>query len=156
MAWRCAGAGELGVHLNHVANIDDQQEGRPTFDGRQRGHSFRPVRELATRIVEATGLSAQADLFGFKHETGPTVTVNAALAARAVAARQRDATLENVSVFTCVLAGRFRVGNADQIGELQHEKLIVGELSAVGVLPTINELGCLLSKFCGGNHGVEA
>jgi hypothetical protein len=73
-----AGAGEVGVQLDDVADIDDDQERRPALVGGQRaGVAFGLAAGAQQGIVEALAGSAEFDLLGFENEMAALVAVDA-------------------------------------------------------------------------------
>ena len=78
----CAGAGELGVQLDHVADIDDDQERRAAFGGGQRAGVVLGLAAGAQhRVVEALAVGLP-ELLGFQHERRAAVAVDEAAATR--------------------------------------------------------------------------
>ena len=102
-----AGAGEFGVELDDVADIDDDQEGRPAFVGGQvAGVVFSLAAGAQHGVVEHAGLEAGADFLGLADEGGAPVAVDEAVAGAAVAVVKDDAALEDVGVVAGVFVGR--------------------------------------------------
>jgi hypothetical protein len=150
---RFARAGELAVEFDRVADVDDDQERRPTFAG---GESFGIGFGLATgadhgivpragaadggpffladlrpgREERLGGFFGAADhvgtLFGFEDEAAPFVEINAADALGAIAQVEGDVPFEDV----CIVgdAGPRGIGLRDvqEVAELREEEGIVG------------------------------
>ena len=131
---RCVGgaaAAELGVQLDHVADIDDDEERRPALRRWQgAGVALGLCAGAQERVVEAFGVGAGAHLLGFEHEAAALVTVDEAEALRAVAMRELHAALEHVGVVAGVVAGGVGFGRAEQVAQLGDEELVVGALRA--------------------------
>ena len=135
-----AAAAELGVELDHVADIDDDEKRRPPFRSRQRAGVALGLRAGAQeRVVEAFGVRACTHFLGFEHEASALVAVDEAVALRAVAVRELHAALEHVGVVAGVVARRVGLGHAEQIAELTDEELVVGALGAGGGVPSGDE-----------------
>ena len=87
----CAAAGELGVELDDVADVDDDQERRPAFGGRQRaGVALGLPAGAQHRVVERPWRAPAPELLGFQHEGAAPVAVDATRRVGAVAVRERD------------------------------------------------------------------
>ena len=148
-----AGAGELGVELDAVADIDDEQQRRAAFAGGQgagvllglaagasmaSSHAALPRWAVPFFAALAFGLVALGErlggfafldaLLGFEDEAAALVEVDAAGAGGAVAVMKGDAALEDVGVVGVVGRGRVGPRNAEQIAELGEEELVVGTL----------------------------
>jgi hypothetical protein len=135
-----AGAGEFGVELDDVADIDDHQEGRPAFVGRQ---VARVVLGLAAgaheSVVELAGGGAGANLLGFADEAAALVAVDEAVAGAAVAVVKDDAALEDVGIVAGVFVGRLGWGDFQEGAEIGDEELVIGPLGAADVAPAGEE-----------------
>ena len=156
-----AGAGEVGEELDHVADVDGDEEGRVLVGeragvglglaagadhgvvpargahGRRGGRRGGEERELRRR----RGMRAA---LGFEDEAAALVEVDAAGGA---GAREGHRVLEAVAV------GVRGVGavRADQVDQVVQERLRGGELARVGVLPARDE-----GFGVGGRHGGRA
>ena len=110
-----AAAREVGVELDAVADIEDDQEGRPALLGRQgAGVAFGLAAGAQHGVVEGLGRGAGADLLGLADGAGAPVAVDEAGAGAAVAVAEGDAALEDVGVVARVVAapGRDAAGRA--------------------------------------------
>jgi hypothetical protein len=94
-----AGACEVGVQFDDVADIDDDQERRPALVGGQRASvAFGLAARALQSVVETLAGSAEADLLGFENEMAALVAVDAPARRAAVAVAKADAALEDVGV----------------------------------------------------------
>jgi hypothetical protein len=131
-----AGACEVGVQLDDVADIDDDQERRPALVGGQRasvafGLAARPLQG----VVETLAGSDEADLLGFENEMAALVAVDAPARRAAVAVAKADAALEDVGIVAAIVVCRVGGGDVEQPTEVGDEELIVGQLGTVGRAP---------------------
>lgn len=79
-----AGAGEFGVELDDVADVEDDEEGRPAFVGGQvAGVVFSLATGAQQGVVELAGFGAGADFLGFADEAAAFVAVDEAVAGAA-------------------------------------------------------------------------
>ena len=147
-----AGAGELGVQLDDVADIDHDQERRPAFLGRQRaGVAFGLARGRAAwrRRSPCGGVLPQASwLRARRRRAGSS---RCGLRIRCRRRGESDAPLEDVGVVARVLARRIGRRQVEQPREFADEELVVGELGAAGVLPAGDE--GVDRGSCGGRGG---
>ena len=135
-----AGAGEFGVELDDVADIDDDQEGRAAFVGGQvAGVVFGLATGAQHGVVEHAGLEAGADFLDLADEGAAPVAVDEAVAGAAVAVVKDDAALEDVGVVAGVFVGRLWWLDFKQGAEVGDEKLVVGALGAAGIAPAGEE-----------------
>ena len=178
-----AGAGEVRVHVDAIANIRDQQDRRPAMIGRQRlgiafglalglEHGAGPAGRSASRgaardagagglaedveIVLAarrSGLVRLAALFGLKDEAVALVAVDAAKALGAVTIVLKHPAFEHVIVVRVVGAASIRRGNTDQRAQAVDEALRVRQLRPARIAPLDDESVDLL--LCGSvpRHG---
>jgi hypothetical protein len=95
-----AAARELGIQLDHVADIDHDQEGWAAFPGGQGTGVVLGLRAGAQQgVVEyLAGGFAQTGLLGFEDETGVAEAVDVAIRAVAVAVAKDDTALEDIGV----------------------------------------------------------
>ncbi len=140
-----AGAGEVGVQLDDVADVDDDQERRPAFFGRQgAGVAFGLAAGALQGVVESLAGNSKLDLLGFEDEVAAPVAVDAPGRAAAVAVAEGDAALEDVGVVACILARR--VGRLTFVRQLPPSETRTRPFRVSGYL-----LYCppfLLSPFC--------
>ena len=135
-----AAAGEFGVELDAVADIEDDQEGRPALFRRQgAGVGFGPCPGAQHGVVETLGFLAEPELLGFDDGAAAPVAVDEAVAGAAVAVAEDDAALEDVGVVAGVLTRRVGRRFAEQFGQLADEALGIGEFGTAGVLPAGDE-----------------
>jgi len=135
-----AGAGEFGVELDDVADIDDDQEGRAAFIRRQVAGVVLGLAAGAQHgVVEHAGLEAGADFLDLADEGGAPVAVDEAVAGAAVAVVKNDAALEDVGVVAGVFVGRLGFVDFHQLAEIGDEKPVVGALGAAGIAPAGEE-----------------
>ena len=126
-----AGAGEFGVQLDDVADIDHDQERRAAFFGRQRaGVAFGLCAGAQHGVVEAARGNVLPQALGFEHEGAAAVAVDAAFGFAAVAMAKAHAPLEDVGVLARVLARRVGLRQIEQPREFGDEELVVGEFGA--------------------------
>ena len=124
-----------------MADVDNDQEGRPAFLGRQGACVALGLTTGALQgVVEALGGSAEFDLLGLQHEVAALEAVDATRRFAAVAVAEGDAALEDVGVVARVLARRVGRGYAEQVAEVGDEELVVSKFGAVGVLPAGEEV----------------
>lgn len=85
---RCVGgtgAGKVGVQLDHVADVDDDQERWPAFIGRQgAGVAFGLAASALQGVVKTFGGARKLDFLGLQHVAAALVAVDAATGAAAV------------------------------------------------------------------------
>ena len=135
-----AGAGEFGVELDDVADIEDDEEGRPAFIGGQvAGVVFGLATGAQQGVVEPAGFGAGADFLGFADEAAASVAVDEAVAGAAVAVMKDDAALEDVGVVAGVFVGGLGWGDFQQGAEVGDEELVIGALGAAGRPPAGEE-----------------
>lgn len=134
-----AGTAELGVDVDHVADIDDEQEGRPAFVGRQRPRVAFGLGAGNHHGVVETACGADAQFLGFEYEGAAPVAVGEVGRGAAVAGNEGDAALEDVGVVGGVGARRVGLGQTEQFAQFADEELVVGALGAVGRLPAGDE-----------------
>jgi hypothetical protein len=149
-----AGACEVGVQFDDVADIDDDQERRPALVGGQRasvafGLAARPLQS----IVETLAGSDEADLLGFENEMAALVAVDAPARRAAVAVAKADAALEDVGIVAAIVVCRVGGGDVEQPTEVGDEELIVGQLGTVGRAPAGDKGG---GRVCGSGVGAAA
>ena len=155
--WRvgAAAAGEFGIQLDDVADIDDDQEGRPALLRRQgprivlglgAGAQQGVVEDLANRF-------GQIGLLGFEDVAGAPIAVDEAVGTRSIAVGEYDAPLEDVGVVARVGLRRMRLGEFQKFAQLGDEELIVGAFATAGRLLAGDEgvdgvRGCHGAKRC--------
>ena len=101
-----AGAGEFGVELDNVADVEDDEKGRPAFVGRQvAGVVFSLAMGAQQGVVELAGFRPGADFLGFADEAAAFVAVDETVAGAAVAMMKDDAALEDVGVVAGIFVG---------------------------------------------------
>ena len=146
-----AAARELGVELDDMAHVDDDEEGRPALGGRQRAGITLGLRAGAhQRVVEALGGRGGLDLLRFEHEGAAAIAIDEAGAGAAVAMSEGDAALEDIGVVARVLARRLGLGHTEQAAEVTDKELIVGALGARDARPLLNEGGGGVGRGHGG------
>ena len=134
----CAGARELSIEFDHVADIDHQQKRRTAFGGGQCARILLGLPAGAQqRIVES--FARLPDLLRFEYIRGAAIAVDKARRFGAVTVAESDAALEHVGVVARVLARRVGRGQVEQRTQFMHEQLIVGALRAAGGLPACYE-----------------
>ena len=113
---RCVGgtgAGKVGVQLDHVADVDDDQERWPAFIGRQgAGVAFGLAASALQGVVKTFGGARKLDFLGLQHVAAALVAVDAATGAAAVTVGKSYASLEDVGVVTGIFARRVGRGYA--------------------------------------------
>ncbi len=136
-----ATARELGVQLDHVADIDHHQEGRPALVGGQGAGVVLGLAAGAQQgvVEDAAEALAHPGLLGFEDEAGAPVTVDVAVGTGAVAVAEIDAALEDIGVARGCGHRRLGLGQAEQFAQLGDEKLVVGTLRPAGRLPAGDE-----------------
>ena len=162
-----AGAGEVGIGLDAVADIGDDEKRRPFGQrlgillGLAAGAQHRGVPGLgAANAVAApvagrgeAGLLQQrffafglAALLGFEDETVVTVEIDKSAARRAVGIVKFYGMLEPVFVVLGLAGGRHRVRQPEHIAKLDQEELIIGPLGG-GRVPPARDKGGNRSLF---------
>jgi hypothetical protein len=147
--------GEIGVEFNTVADVDNDEERRPTFVERNcfgvglgliagGEHGFVPAGCGADGCAAAGtdghgGGGLVAALFGFEHETAALVEVDASGAGGAVAVVELDGAFEDVGVEGVVWDGGVGTGKGEEVAEFGEEELVVGAFSGAGLLPALDE-----------------
>ena len=167
-----AGAGELGVELDAVADIHDDEQRRAALAGGQRAgvllglptgleHGFIPRRAAALGGAFLRGLGLRFGgvgehfgglafldpLLGFQDVAAALVEVDAPGARGAVRVIEGDAALEDVSVVGVVGPGRIWSRDAEEVAELGEEELVVCALRSPRGAPTGNEAGGVANRF---------
>ncbi len=160
-----AGAGEFRVELDGVADIDDEEEGRPAFARREGTgvllglavgleHGVIPrggaadggpfLRALGFGLGdggERPGVLLLLDaLLGLEDEAAALVEIDAAGAGGAVLMMKGDAALEDVGVGGIVGLRGVRLRDAEERAELGEEEGVVGALGGSGFLPARDEV----------------
>ena len=155
-------AGEVGEHLDHVGDVDHQQERRVAVFDRQRAgvvggllaglaHHRVPGAGAALGVAglgrglfrrEQAGLTAGArlalalgGLLGLQDEAVALVAVDPAGRAGAVGQLEEDRALEDVGVARVVLLLRARRFHVQQVAQVDHERLRVAAFRAAGPGP---------------------
>ena len=178
-----AGAGEVRIDVDAIADVRDQQDRRPAMIGRQRlgiafglalrlkhraGPAGRPAPRGAALDAGAGGLAENvqivlaacrsglvrlAALLGLKDEAVALVAVDAAKALRAVAIVLKHPALEHIIVVRVVGAAAIGRGHADQRAQAVGEALRVRQLRPTRIAPLGDEGVDLL--LCGSvpRHG---
>lgn len=149
--WRVGGAGarELGIHLDAVADIDDDQEGRASFSDRQRP---RVLLGLAARtqhrVIEALGVRIELELLRLEHERATPIQIDASVRGAAVAVLELDGTLEHVLLFGI----RVRCFHTKQGAQIDRERLRSGEFRRANAAPFRDEpIGGVCFNFTHGS-----
>ncbi len=173
-----ASLGEVGIDLDAVADIDDEEEGRGRFVGGEVAgvalglafgapHGVVPCRAVAdgAGFLLSLDLGAGGDggereigLLGFRrdellrlqHEAAAAVEIEAAIGGEAGAGGDLHRELEGIAAGVAILGAR----DAEEIGQLGEEELGIGALAGRGHGPTGEE------GFEGGmqfsrSHGAE-
>gem|GEM_PF-2992592 len=149
-----AGAREVGVQLDDLADIDDDQERRPALVGRQRaGVAFGLAARPLQGVVETLAGDVEADLLGFENEMAALVAVDASVRRTAVTVAKTDPALEDVGVVAGIVARRVGGGDVEQPAEVGDEELVVGQLGTVGRSPAGDEGGGLRRLGIGARAG---
>lgn len=135
-----AGAGEFGVELDDVADIEDDEKGRAAFVGGQvAGVVFGLATGAQQGVVELAGFGAGADFLGFADEAAAFVAVDEAVAGAAVAVMEDDTALEDVGIVAGVFVGGLGRVDFQQGAEVGDEELAIGALGAAGSPPAGKE-----------------
>ena len=172
-----AGAGELGVEIDGVAHVADDEKRRASLAGGKRSDVFpylivSSLEDLvegggATLAMAGFFLGAAGDeveeraqlgglgkgaLFGFREQAAGFVEIDETGGGAAVRLLMGDGALEDVKIFRVVRAGGFRVGDVqDLVAEFGEKERVVGLFRPAGFLPSFDELG---DGFGGGiEHG---
>ncbi|GAB2522267.1 hypothetical protein GCM10027032_03510 [Simplicispira piscis] len=144
---------ELGVHLDHGADIDHQHEGRATLVGGQgAGISLALAAGAQQAVVKTFGVATGLELFGLQHKVAAPVAVDASRAGAAVAMGEGDGALEHV-----VLLGRgVGLGHAQQRAQVDDKALCGGQFAGGGAAPAGNEVlrGGAVNRCAGACGGV--
>ena len=160
-----AGARELGIEFDAVADIDDDEDRRTALARRQRAgvllglaagleHRFVPrgaatlrrafLRGFRFRLRSAGerlgGFAFLDALLGFEDVAAALVEVYAAGAGGAVRVMKGDTALEDVSVVGVVRLCGIRSRHVEQIAKLGKEKLVVCTLRRAGRRPAGHEV----------------
>lgn len=172
-----AGAGKLGVEVDGMAHVTDDEKRRAALIGGKCGDVF-PSLVVGTleHLVEGgsaplamagfflgsagdeveerafLGGFGKGALLGLGEEAAGFVEVDEARGGGAVGGVVGDGTLENVAVLGIIRASGFRVGDVeDLVAEFGEEERVVGFFRAAGFFPSFDELG---NGFRGGiGHG---
>jgi hypothetical protein len=135
-----AAAAELGIQLDDMADIDDDQKRRPAFFCRQRAAVTLGLGAGALHaVVEAFGLHVLLELLRLQHKTPTPVGVDASLGTGAIAMPENDAALEYIGVIARVGTGRVGHWHVEQFAQLSDKTLRVGKFGTVGMLPAGDE-----------------
>lgn len=177
-----AGAGEFRVELDGVADIDDEEEGRPAFARREgAGVLLSLAVGLEHGVIPRGGAAdggpfLRALFFGLRHrgerggflllldallgledEAAALVEIDAAGAGGAVLMMKGDAALEDVGVVGVVGVRGVRARDAEEIAQLGEKEGVVGALGGAGALPASDEVlnGGLVHGADGSTAGVR-
>lgn len=135
-----AGAAEFCVELDVAADVDDQQERRPAFVGRQRTRVLVGLVVRAQhRLVPAAAVERLAGLLRLGHKTAAPVEVDEAVADAAIGRAHDDAALEDAGVVARVVAGGLGLWQVEQRAEFGEKELVVGALATAGFAPALDE-----------------
>lgn len=143
--------GEVGVEFQAVADVDDDEEGRPAVSdgfGVELGlvaggeHRFIPARcfadGCATTSAGGCGDSwsgwAGAALLGFQNEATAFIEVDAAGAGGSVSVVEVDGAFKYVGVVMVVGDRGVGTGNTEDVAEFGEEELVVGAFGGSGTL----------------------
>ena len=155
---RLALPGEVGVEVEAVAHVHDEEEGRAHMLRRQRtdvalrlvlrlrhrllptaraapGGACLPLRLLRAETFGLRLLGRVGPLFGLQHERAALVEVDEA----AVAASELDGPLEGVVVVLVQALGRFGPGQIQEVAQLGEEEGGVSALGSTGGFPALGE-----------------
>ncbi len=110
----------------------------------------RPFLQLALRLRHCLGKRRLAvgkvrSLFGFQDEAAALVKIDES-AGRTVIVKELDRPLENVVVGSIVRLSGTWLGDAENLGELDQEELIIGALRRARVFPARDELRDRVSR----------
>ena len=159
-------APEIGIDLEAMPHVADDDEGRRLVSGGQQGHiglgllarvdhqhvpgpvgaapalagrGQRRQRKLADDLVAG---ALQPRLFGFEDEAAALVEVDARVGDGAVPVRLLDDPFEHVVVAPRRRAGRLRPGQIEHVAQLDQEQGVVGALlPALAAAPARDEDG---------------
>ena len=168
-----AGAGELGVEVDGVANVTDDQERRAALLGRQGGDvaaclvegAFKGFVEGDGAALAVAGLAVARGgrvvrfagdvgaLLAFPDERAAPVKVDEAGGSRAVGIPAGDGPLKDVSVLGIVGRGWIGARQVEKGAKLAQEAGVIGPLGSPGVFPAFDEGGDLFGGGVG--HGRE-
>jgi hypothetical protein len=111
---------ELGIQLDAAADVDDDDERRPSL-GRRKGTrvAFGLAACAQQRFVETACAADTTHLLRFEHERAAPVQVDATGAGAAVAVHERDRALEHVVPF----GGRMWRVDTKQEAQVEQEAL---------------------------------
>lgn len=155
---------EISIKLNHMSYVHDQEEGRPAvFLGDRAGiiislvagleHGAVPagsaphpvagalllaVRDPLGQIALAVFLLVYA-LLCLEHEMTAAIDIDEASAVL-VGVGKSNGSFKSIMVVCVIVRCRKWAIQPEQVGQLDHEKLVVGLLTATGWLPACNEL----------------
>jgi hypothetical protein len=167
-----AGAGELGVEVDAVADVANDEERRAAFIGGQGGDVAAPwwkarsralskarVPRLPWPVLVAVGLASSSGegvdgeaLLGFVDEAPGFVEVDVIGGGGAVRVDAGDGAVEDVAVLRGIGRGGVGARDADDVAEFGEEHLVVRPLGGTGGFPAGDEGGDLLGGGFG--HGV--
>ena len=141
-----AAAAELGIDLEHGANVHHQQEGWAAFFSRQGpGIVFGLGTRLLQAYVKSFRVTAGLQLLGFQHKVATAVAISTPRAGAAVAVGKGDGPLKHV-----VLSRRgVGLGYFKQVTQVHHERLSSGQFTGRDVLPARYKCPCVIVAFHG-------
>ena len=169
-----AGAGELGINLDGVADVDDEEQRRTSLAGGQGAgvlfglpesaeHGFVP-RGGATGggaalegFAAVGGLGAERGFVGggnvgtllaFGDKADAAVAVDAAGAGGAVGMTEGHGALEDVGVVGVVGACGIGTRDFQHVAKLGEEQLEIGALGGAGMAPALDECGHGVGHSC--------
>jgi hypothetical protein len=154
-----AGAGELGVEIDAVAHVADDEKRRATLGDGERGDvATALVKGALEGAVEGGGAALAVAgfggkrawrpviaatfgdaLFGFEDEVAGLVEVDVVGDGGAVGVHAGDGAIEDVEVLRGIGRGGIGAGDADDVAEFREEHLVVRALGGPGVFPTGDE-----------------
>lgn len=145
-----AGAGELGIQLEAVADIADDNEGRATLAGGEVLHIAAglvigalqrevPCGGAAFAVTEFGRIGGFHALLGFEDEGAAAVEVYAPGGDGAVGPGTVDAALEDVGILGVVRLGGIGPREVEEVAEFEEEELGIGALGSAGVFPAGDE-----------------
>ena len=152
-----AGAGEVGEEFDGVADIDDDEEGRPALRGGERfgvllgliagtEHGLIPAGGSANggsaavrHFEEQRWFGSFAALLGFEDEAAAFVEIDETSAGEAGRVTERYGALEDVVILAGVRDGRVGPRDFQVVAEFGEEERVVRPFGGGRVLPPLDE-----------------